>query len=94
MKQAHVFISGFVQGVGFRAFIRNHARRLGINGWVKNLTDGRIEAVLQPSVDSHESDVEDLINLCNHGPFMAEVDEVTVDWENAEEIFDEFKIAH
>ena len=51
MLQAHVYISGFVQGVGFRAYTRSKARKIGINGWVRNLTDGRVEAVFQAEKD-------------------------------------------
>ena len=40
MKQVHVYVSGFVQGVGFRAYVRSKARKMGINGWVRNPTDG------------------------------------------------------
>jgi len=45
--RAHVFFSGRVQGVFFRAFTKENADRLGINGWVRNLPDGRVEAVFQ-----------------------------------------------
>jgi len=45
--QKHIFISGRVQGVGFRAFIRREAAVLNIKGWAKNLVDGRVEVVIQ-----------------------------------------------
>ena len=41
--QAHLFILGFVQGVGLRRFIRGKARKMGLTGWVTNLPDGRVE---------------------------------------------------
>jgi len=47
MKQIHILISGFVQGVGFRAFTVKKARNLGLTGWVRNLKNGRVEAVVQ-----------------------------------------------
>jgi len=47
MKRAHLFISGKVQGVFFRAFTKEVADSLGLKGWVRNLTDGRVEAVFE-----------------------------------------------
>ena len=43
---AHLFISGIVQVVGFRVYIQNQARRNQIQGWIKNLNDGRVEVLL------------------------------------------------
>lgn len=88
MKQAHVFISGFVQGVGFRQFVKSKARKLNIKGWVKNLPDGRVEAILQGPAES----VLLLIEDCNKGPFLAEVENVVIDWEEEKEKFTEFLI--
>lgn len=86
MKQAHVYISGFVQGVGFRAYVRSKARKLGVNGWVRNLSDDRVEAVFQGEKDV----ISKLLKFCNRGPFFAEVTDIVVDWEEAKEIFTEF----
>ena len=74
---AHVFISGFVQGVGFRQFIKNSARKIGLAGWVRNLDDGRVEAVFSGSKES----IEETISICKKGPFLSEVKEVEVMWE-------------
>ena len=87
MKQAHVHISGFVQGVGFRAYVRSKARKLGIFGWVRNLSDDRVEAVLQGDKDK----LEKLLFYCKRGPFFANVTTIVVDWEEATEQFNEFK---
>lgn len=87
MKQAHVYISGFVQGVGFRAYTRSKARKLGINGWVRNLTDGRVEAVLQ----SDKENIHRLLKFLRRGPFFAKVSDIVVDWEEQTEVFTEFK---
>lgn len=95
MKQARIFISGFVQGVGFRSFIKRHAQRLGITGFVKNLPDDRVEAVFQSVTGNEEDeDVQELIKLCNHGPMLSEVEEVVVEWEEVKEIFSDFDIRH
>ena len=88
---AHVFITGFVQGVGYRQFVRHHALKLELTGWVKNLSDNRVEAVLQGRIE----DVEKMVLLCRKGPFLSEVDDVMVEWEeNTEETFKTFEILH
>ncbi|HLR76493.1 MAG TPA: acylphosphatase, partial [Balneolaceae bacterium] len=46
-KRAHIFIEGKVQGVGFRYFVRTNASDMNLKGWVKNLSDGRVEAVFE-----------------------------------------------
>ena len=87
MKMCHVFISGFVQGVGYRQFVRHHALKLGLTGWVKNLPDNRVEAVLQGRIE----DVEKMVLLCRKGPFLSEVRDVIVEWENKSLAGIEFK---
>lgn len=86
MLQAHVFITGFVQGVGFRAYVRSKAKKLGITGWVRNLADARVEAVFQ----GEKENIEKLVSLCKKGPFFSRVNEIVVDWEKAGELFSEF----
>lgn len=76
MYQAHVYISGFVQGVGFRHFIRKEAGKLGLLVSVQNLPDGRVEAILEGQKDK----IDKMIVLCKKGPFLAEVEDVTVEW--------------
>lgn len=87
MKQAHVYVSGFVQGVGFRAYVRSKARKLNVVGWVRNLSDDRVEGVFQGS----DEDIKKLIAVCRRGPFFAQVADVVVDWEEAEKPYSEFK---
>ena len=87
MKQAHLFISGFVQGVGFRYFVRSNAEKLGIKGWVKNKEDNRVEALFQ----GKDEKIKLMINLCNKGPFLSEVKDVVVEWEEAKEKFQDFE---
>lgn len=88
MKQAHIFVSGFVQGVGYRWFVKNNARKLGIKGWVRNLSDRRVEAVLQ----GNEESIKRVIHRCNKGPFLSEVKNLAVEWETPELQYDDFKI--
>ncbi len=59
-----LLISGHVQGVGYRGWLVAEARRLGITGWVRNLVDGRVEALLQ----GEPAMVERLVEACGDGP--------------------------
>lgn len=88
MKQAHVFISGKIQGIGYRQFVKGNARTLGITGWVQNTEDGGVEAVFQGEEDM----ITVLIEQCKKGPFMAEVEHVGFDWEETEEIYSDFQV--
>jgi acylphosphatase len=75
--RAHVWISGRVQGVGFRAATRDRARRAGVDGWVYNVEDGRVEAVFQ----GNRGAVQQLVSWCYSGPSMAQVERVELSWE-------------
>ncbi len=69
----HLLISGKVQGVFFRESMRREAERLGVTGWVRNLPDGRVEAVVAgPGPAVHE-----LVAWCGHGPSGAAVKAVS-----------------
>ena len=56
MTRAHIFFTGIVQGVGFRYTTLSMAKPLGLTGWVRNLSDGRVEAI----VEGKEKDIEKL----------------------------------
>lgn len=71
----HLLIRGIVQGVGFRWFLYQEARRLRVGGWVRNLRDGRVEAVLSGS----QAAVAALTHWASFGPPGARVDEVLVE---------------
>lgn len=75
--RAHVWISGKVQGVGYRLSTEKEAIELGVSGWVKNLPDGRVEAVLEGETTA----VKQMIQWCYEGPSAAVVKDVTVEWE-------------
>lgn len=75
--RAHVFVSGRVQGVSFRATTRDTAREHGVEGWVRNLDDGRVEAVFE----GPEEDVETLVAFCHEGSSAAHVRDVDVTYE-------------
>lgn len=80
MVRAHVFVSGNVQGVFFRQETRDRARSRGLAGWVKNLSDGRVEAVFEGT----EEAVEQMVEWCRRGPRWAEVKDVEVAREEPE----------
>jgi acylphosphatase len=71
-KSMHLVISGDVQGLGYRAWMRREAQRIGIVGWVKNRQDGGVEAVIQ----GEEEDVKKLIEKAKLGPDVAWVERV------------------
>ncbi|MFB3890876.1 MAG: acylphosphatase [Phycisphaerae bacterium] len=75
IERLHVFVSGRVQGVGFRDFTKGQADALGVTGWVRNLDDGRVEAVLEGSSDK----VGKLLEKIRQGPPSAKVDGVEVE---------------
>jgi len=72
--RAHVYVSGRVQGVFFRATTRDRADEVGVDGWVKNLPDGRVEAVFEGT----EAQVEELVEFCRTGSPSASVEDVEV----------------
>ena len=86
--RAHVAIDGRVQGVCFRLDTRRAALERGVKGWVRNLADGRVEAVLE----GEESNVKSMLKWCNAGPPLARVRKVSVEWEPYSGEFDGFKI--
>ena len=88
--RAHVIISGHVQGVFYRAHTRDFARKFNVNGWVKNRTDGRVEAVFE----GDEEDVKSIIDWCNDGPPGASVAGVEVRWEEHKADFKGFEIIY
>jgi len=88
--RAHIFISGRVQGVFFRQNTRKKARELGISGWVKNLPDGRVEAVFEGPKEK----VEEMIEWARQGSIIAQVDGIEVFWEEYKGEFNDFVIKY
>lgn len=71
----HVFISGRVQGVGYRYNTYRQARQLKVKGWVQNLKDGRVEAWFEGEPDA----LQGMLRWCQGGPLSAKVDEVNAE---------------
>jgi acylphosphatase len=75
MHSVHGFVSGRVQGVGFRYFVRGEALRQGLRGYVINLADGRVEFLLQGEAGA----VDQVLESIRRGPRHARVDSVSVE---------------
>jgi acylphosphatase len=81
-------VAGRVQGVGFRWAVEDEARREDLTGWVRNLPDGRVEAV----VEGDEEQVQRMVAFCRRGPAAARVEDVQVVREAYSGEFDGFSI--
>lgn len=88
MKQAHIVVSGRVQGVFFRTTTKDKARQLGLKGYVKNLGNGDVEVVAQ----GDENSLRELIQFCQKGPSGAEVGGIDVQYKYSKETFYGFDI--
>lgn len=75
--RAHVIVSGRVQGVYFRASTKRQADSLDLTGWVRNLPDGRVEAVFE----GDQEPVKVAVDFCHYGPKNADVEKVELTWE-------------
>ncbi|MFH1234947.1 MAG: acylphosphatase [Candidatus Diapherotrites archaeon] len=89
-KRLHVLVSGRVQGVFFRAHTKEWAESLSLKGWVKNLPDGRVEAV----AEGEEKALLEFIELLKQGPPSASVEKVEVKWEKCRKEFSCFEVRH
>ena len=85
---ARIIVEGMVQGVGFRYFVCTKASRLGLAGFVRNVSDGRVEI----EVEGDRSLIEELIKFLKVGPRAAHVADVEVDWKKPEHQFQSFEI--
>jgi len=72
--RVHVFVLGKVQGVFFRSSTRDKAEELSLSGWVRNLDDGRVEAVFEGEKET----VDKMVEWCKAGPENAKVTKVEV----------------
>jgi len=88
VTRADLLISGRVQGVFYRASAQQEAMRLGLAGEIRNLPDGRVEAV----VEGPKERIEEFIEWCKRGPPAAEVEHVRVRWSAARGEFRTFMV--
>jgi acylphosphatase len=75
--RARVVVSGVVQGVFFRGSAVDEARRLGLNGWVRNEPDGSVQAIFE----GPENEVREAVEWMSHGPSSAIVEDIQIAWE-------------
>ena len=90
MKRVHVYISGFVQGVFFRGRTQEKAASLGLCGWVRNLPDGRVEAVFE----GPEGRIDEMLAWCRRGPEGARVGALEIIEEPSAGSFPDFRIRY
>ncbi len=88
--RARVIIHGIVQGVYFRASTREKAVQLGVGGWVKNLSDGSVEALFE----GEKKKVEEIVAWCYKGPPGAKVTNVDLTWETYKGEFKHFDVRY
>jgi len=90
MVRAYVRVYGRVQGVFFRANTRERARELGLTGYVRNMPDGSVEAVIEGEKDR----VDELISWMHIGPPLARVDRVEVEYQEYRGEFRDFTVRY
>lgn len=85
-----MWVSGRVQGVYYRSYAQDTARRLGVTGWVRNIRDGRVEAVFE----GEEKAVRKMVDWCWEGSPSSRVTDVEVVWEEYRGEFEDFRITY
>lgn len=90
LRRIHGLVSGRVQGVGYRAFVRSMAVQLGVSGWVRNLPDGRVELSAQGTIEK----LEDLEDALWAGPPLAKVLELHLLDEPADPALQDFVVLY
>lgn len=88
VDRVHLLIQGLVQGVWYRASTQQQAEKLGLTGWVRNLHDGRVEAVAQGPREALDA----LVTWAHDGPASARVDNVSVRWSDPQESLEGFEL--
>jgi acylphosphatase len=90
LKRIHVYISGRVQGVFFRAETQRTAKSFHLAGWVRNMTDGRVEACFE----GKDANIDKMLAWCHIGPRAARVEEVLTEEEPYTNEFHDFTIKY
>ena len=88
IARVHIFIKGKVEGVFYRSWTKSTAETLKLNGWVKNLEDGRVEAMFE----GEKENVDEMVQKCKDGSRASEVTHMDIIWEEAKGDFTGFNI--
>jgi len=88
MKRISLFISGYVQGVGYRWYVQRLAKRINVYGFVRNLRDGRVEAL----VEGKDELVEQFLQNLKEGSFKDQLEEIKKSEEEYQEEYSDFTI--
>lgn len=83
-----IFVMGFIQGVGFRRFIKKKAQKLGLKGWVRNTPDDRVEILAQGTKEQ----IEELKKIAKKGNIFSDVKGVVVDIDDRQEDIEGFEL--
>ncbi|MEW6044592.1 MAG: acylphosphatase [Thermoproteota archaeon] len=89
-QRVHLFISGKVQGVFFRQAMKVTAKKNHVTGWVKNLKDGRVEAI----IEGEDLNVSNVVEWCHAGPANARVEDVVIKNEKFKDEFTKFDVLY
>jgi acylphosphatase len=87
-ERLHAIVEGYVQGVGFRAFVIDQARKIGVTGWVRNRWDTSVEVC----AEGERAHLENLLEALKRGPSAANVREVQAEWQTASGEFIDFRL--
>ncbi len=90
VKAVRLRVFGRVQGVYFRQGTREQAERRGVTGWVRNLPDGSVEALLE----GEEEGLREIVEWCSHGPPGARVEDIRVEWLEPTGRYEDFSIRY
>lgn len=87
-ERVHIWVTGRVQGVGFRSFVHSTATVFGLNGWVRNVDYNTVEAM----AEGPRPLLDEFVDALKTGPSASHVDEAKVEWEQATGEFTEFRV--
>ena len=86
--RVHIWVTGRVQGVGFRAHVAYHAIEIGVNGWVRNVGMSTVESI----AEGERGQLERFIEMVKQGPSSSRVNDARVEWEPVTGEFVEFTV--
>ncbi|MBS3171916.1 acylphosphatase [Candidatus Woesearchaeota archaeon] len=90
MRRVRLFVSGLVQGISFRSFVKRNAILLDLKGFVKNLPDGRVECVFEGEDDK----INQIISICNKGSDGSDIKSIDIKEEEFTAEFKDFIIVY